>query len=724
MKPYINIIKIVVCIWSVSPGTSILAGSAIDLAKLPLGFCQFNDPNMAHDSFNQSQLNSRRKEFATKPASEKNSYFATGSVVMKGFPYMFQSGFDGLGWTGHLRKSALPANSNNGIAISKQFLWDAGEILTHRTQPLKRTIATFDPVTKTTGLFKFVNLPADVQNNFNKSPNSDESDDLGSLRVDYLYGDRQMEKSAKQSTVPRFKRRASILGDIINSSPVYEGGAEQNKIESGYQSFIEKIKNRSSAIYVGANDGMLHAFSADTGVELFSYIPGPLISKLPKTTYPSWRRDTLMDGKIRVSEAKISGEWKTVLAAGMGSGAKGIFALDVTRPDSFMEGRRAFFEFTEKDDSDMGYVLSAPLVVKINDGKNSTDGDAFHYFVAVPSGYNSSNTTGDNFLFLISLEKSPNSPWILNNNYYKLKTAAGNGSFNNALSSPGLALDMQERVSYAYAGDLQGNVWRFDFSKGGNLSEIRPVSIFTAVDSNNNPQPITGEPVISYAPGGGYLIHFGTGKYVENADTEPTNFKPNSFYTIRDTKSANKSDYLINGRNDLASRQLSNTATEQNGDTITGDDFIFGDGTNKTKKGWYLDFKNASATGERSISAGLITYGNVYFNTLIPPKECDESIASKSYQLNQLTGKVANAETTTGKKTSGANFGTPFLMPGKFALVAPDVFGRRNNIQYYTILNFAGSKEADLFPLYEPGQATLQAGRLSWREIQNWQDFK
>jgi type IV pilus assembly protein PilY1 len=720
MKPCLT--KTIFFIFSICFTTSIFPASELDLATLPLDFCQFNGQSLVPKSFRQKQPNA--KKITTTTPAESNSYVAQGNVVMNGYPYIFQSGFDSVGWTGHLKKFALTVNPDNDIRTSKQFLWDAGEILTHSTPPLKRTIATFDANIKTTVLFKFANLPVEAQNNFNKSPNSDESDDLGSLRVDYIYGDRQMEHIGNQSVMPVFRRRAGLLGDIINSSPVFEGGAEQNKIESNYQTFVKQIKGRSNAIYVGANDGMLHAFSADTGFELFSYIPGPLLNKLPRFTAPSWQHNTLMDGKIRVGEAKISGEWKTVLAAGMGGGAKGIFALDVTRPDSFMEGRRAFFEFTEKDDSDIGYILTVPHIVKINDGKISAGNDAFHYFVAVPSGYNSANTTGDNFLFLISLEKAPNAPWILNNNYYKIKTSTGNNAAANALSSPGLALDIQGRVIYAYAGDLQGNIWRFDFSKGGNPGAIKPLSIFTAIDSKNNPQPITGEPVISYAPGGGYLIHFGTGKYVDHADTERANFKTNSYYTIRDTKSADIGNYLISGRSKLAGRLFSDTLPDQNGGKINGDDFIFGDGTDNTKKGWYLDFNNGSSTGERSISTGLIAYGSVYFNTLIPPNSCNERAASKSYQLDLLTGKTAGSETTTGKVTPNTNFGTPFLIPGKLTFAAPDAFGRRTNMQYYTILNFGSSKAAGVSPFYESDKATLKAGRLSWREIQNWQDFK
>lgn len=697
---------------------SILAAPEVNLAKVPLNFCQANVGQNLFDHLTVSQ------------STMDNSEIAISSNLMNEYPYMFQAGFHGSMWSGHLKKFAVTVNKNGGINISKQAEWDAGEILTQSPSSLKRTIVTFNPITKATISFEFDNLPIELQNVFNHSPNPNEMDNLGVHRVNYLYGDRQMEKSVNQSDVPIFRPRESILGDIVNSSPVYKGAPPENKTESNYQSFFNQFKNRKGVVYVGANDGMLHAFSADSGVELFSYIPSPLLSKLPKLTYPSYQHESFMDGKIQVNEAMVSGSWKTVLAAGMGGGAKGVFALDVTKPDAFMESSRVLFEFTEKDDADIGYILTPPHIVKIQDGKNTNSLDNIRYFVIVPGGYNSSNPNGDNFLFLISLDKAPNIPWILNSNYYKLKTNNGSLSVANALSSPGLVLDIQGAISYAYSGDLQGNIWRFDFSKGGNLNAIEPVTIFRALDSNNNPQPITAEPVISYAPGGGYLIQFGTGKYVEYSDIGPANFRSNSFYAIRDTKAIEKNKYFISGRDELASRTLSSVTVDgKSGYKITGDDFMFGDDQiTKHKKGWYVDFMNSQKTGERSISAGTIAYGNIYFNTITPSTSCNIPNTSNSYVLNTLTGKTVTLEPLTGKKSHNAELGTPLLILTKISLSDQDSFGRRTHAQYYSILNFNSADEPEPSAPLVSGKAEfkveLKAGRLSWREIQNWQDLK
>ena len=67
--------------------------------------------------------------------------------------------------------------------------------------------------------------------------------------------------------VSGLRTRSSPLGDIVNSSPVYAA--------------------REQTIYVGANDGMLHAFNANDGVERFAYVPGGInLSDLSTLSLP------------------------------------------------------------------------------------------------------------------------------------------------------------------------------------------------------------------------------------------------------------------------------------------------------------------------------------------------------------------------------------------------------------------------------------------------------
>jgi type IV pilus assembly protein PilY1 len=86
-----------------------------------------------------------------------------------------------------------------------------------------------------------------------------------------------------------YRPRDSALGDIVNSTPVFVGKPTFKYTENGYQSFVAAKISRPGAIYVGANDGMLHAFDRD-GNELWAYVPSmvlPNLYKLADTAYPA-----------------------------------------------------------------------------------------------------------------------------------------------------------------------------------------------------------------------------------------------------------------------------------------------------------------------------------------------------------------------------------------------------------------------------------------------------
>jgi len=663
-----------------------------------------------------------------------NSSAAISSTQLTDTPFLFQTGFNKSAGSGNLKKIGVHHDADGNLVISKEIQWDASSLLSTKQPPANRTIVTYNPSIKRTVAFELKQLPADIQAIFNTSPSTKKKDDLGAARISYLRGERVMESKNTDPAIPQFRKRDNVLGDIIHSAPVYVGAPAKNVIGANYSSFYEQQKNRPGTVFVGANDGMLHAFSADSGAELFAYIPRSLLTKLPLLTDSSFQHQPMMDGNLQVSEAQVSGEWKTVLAAGMGYGAKGVFALDVTAPDKFLAGKRALLEFTEKDDADMGYLTSSPSIAKIRIGKNKNGSTNYTYFVVVTSGDNSRNTdianNGEQFLFLLSLDKDPAAPWFKNSNYYKLSANSNNASTNNALSSPGLVLNRQGAVIYAYSGDLQGNMWRFDFT-GDKPDSISSKIIFTAKDRNNNPQAITVQPVVSFAPGGGYLVLFGTGK---NTDSEIEHLKENSFYALHDTTEERKEDYFIIDRSKLAARELvARTINGKFGLQVIGNQFSYGQ-SQADKKGWYMDYqrdsqKNSKSDhsdnnecGERSIFKGELAFGTIFFNTIIPSgRLCNEDGTSISYAVNATTGKSDNTS-FTGLTSQVGMLGTPLLITGKPSLGERDSTGRRFNTQHYFVLNIGSGGVNGSSEVIDSGKATLKAGRLSWREISNWQD--
>jgi type IV pilus assembly protein PilY1 len=645
--------------------------------------------------------------------------------------FVFQPGVDSSNWCGNLRKFALSLDKDGALTIEKSPIWDAGEILTGKGEaPAKPKPA--DRKIYTSGIVKGKFLSpiefkwdkgaltgkgalTDAQKTLlNASPIDGTDDGRGADRVQYLRGDRSFELGKKDGI---FRVRGSVLGDIINSNPVYVGPPSLTVQGDGYQKFQEKNKGRTKAVYVGANDGMLHAFSAESGEELFSYVPNILVGGLNQLTTPDYVHRPYVDGMLSVAEARVGADWKTVLVAGMGGGVQGLFALDVTNPSNFGSGSGAIFEFTDADDPDMGNVVSAPAIAKFRTKIDKNGVPEYKYFVVVASGLNSYKDDGFSrfnpkavgALFLLSLDKAPGAKWKEGTNYYKIPTPNTDDTLQNGLSAPALVVGANGVVRYAYAGDLQGNLWRLDFTGTEPWSKVLPEAalLFTAKDKKAGRQPITTQPKVVFAPGGGYVVLFGTGKFLENTDAAPGYFKAQSFYAIRDTAN---SEYKVSGRSELIERVLEK---QDNGASlrVTGDAFSY-----DSSKGWYFDFLDSATTGERSVTNGLVTNGRLFFNTLIPGTDPCARGGGRTYVLDTLTGLTSSGVITGFLSTVGM-----LSSPVVFAISAEvgdrNAIGRRKVTKKNSVFNFGTDGAA-------PAESSniVPAGRFSWREILNWQD--
>lgn len=649
---------------------------------------------------------------------------------------IFQAGFDPSSWAGSLKRIRLPEAGNLTAGAQSQE-WDAGMTLTGVKDinglrgfspnpiPESRRIYTGrQGADKSFSTVEFLwgQLSDSQRSALNISPVTKKNDGLGEKRVAYLRGDRTLELGRPAGI---FRERIRVLGDIVNSKPVYYGDPSLRVQGEGYRGFYEQYRNRIKAIYVGANDGMLHAFSADDGRELFAYIPNVLVPDLTLLTSPLYQHKPYVDGGIDVSEALVGGKWRTVLAAGMGGGAQGVFALDVTQPSSFGSGVGALFEFTDADDPDMGNLMGTPLIAKFRIRKKGE----YKYFIVVPSGLNNYredgkghfNKDGASALFLLSLDKPPSEPWKLGSNYYKFRAPSKDPVLPNGLATPDLVLDAAGAVRYAYAGDLQGNLWRFDFSgelpwKGALASDM---ALFVARDEQGVRQPIVMQPRVVFAPGGGYVILFGTGRYFDEVDSMPGGFRSQSFYGILDTA---ESKYRVAGRSELASRTL----TGKDSLDVAGAGFEYGtDGMEK--KGWYIDFLESATTGERAITVPQLADGILHFNTLIPAHSYCPEAGGRSYLLNPLTGLSA----FNGPNSHAAipwTTGMPMLRQTSVQIGGRNPIGRRAVRKTYSILDpLAGSEktgDSSGGGRHDTLEIMLPAGRLSWREIPNWQELK
>ncbi|MBC7498972.1 MAG: pilus assembly protein PilY [Herminiimonas sp.] len=657
----------------------------------------------------------------------------SSSVVTEGTQqYIYQGKFLSGSWAGDLRRYPVNVNATGGLIIGQADDRTPTKILKEPGWPAvagapavpPRRIMTLNaapnPPTSTVA-FEWANLTAGQKGLLNSV------DNLGEARLHYLRGSTNDEYGA-DNAAGHFRARpktaagvTNLLGDIIHSSPVFVGAPRSDVQGAGYQAFASARANRAKAVYVGANDGMLHAFSPELDREYFAYVPAMLFSGLSELTRPTYSHRAYVDGAIAVSEARVGANWRTVLAATMGRGTQGVIALDVTDPDNFSATNGALWEFSDADDADMGNSYGAPTIAKIL-RPGSSAAPVYDYYVVVASGVNNYAADGavgtapGGALFLLSLNKGAGVAWQRNVNYFKfpIPDNAINLAAPGGLSAPALVTGSDGAVRFAYAGDLQGNLWRFAFPTTQALSTVQPYKLFSARDAGGAAQSITAAPSVVFSPDGGYVVLFGTGKYMENTDLNTR--QRHSFYGIRDTLAAN---FRVAGRNELTARTLAGAA-DATQLTLTGGAFAYTESA--VSKGWYMDFNNAAATGERSVTAPQLGFGQVFFNTLIPAS-CPAVSGGRTYAVNSLTGLAGASGGATGTLSTVGILGTPLALatrPSSQAASTPNAVGRKTVRQTYAIASFGSRGAAPA----ANRQADLSAGRLSWREIFNYKGLQ
>ena len=379
--------------------------------------------------------------------------------------------------------------------------------------------------------------------------------------VNYIRGDRRKEE--RNGGRLRDRDPNNVLGDIIDSSPFY-------------------VKD-TNTIYVGANDGMMHAFNASNGQELFAYIPSSLIGKLKYLSQQNYNHDYYVDGEIAVSSRAQTTGYNYLVAA-LGRGGKGLFALDVTDPTAFGSSS-LLWEYFNLSDPDLGFMLGKPIIAKMNDGSTS---------VIVGNGYNS--TSGKAVLYIFNLKSGST---------LKIDTGAAG---DNGMATPGVFdSDGNGTIDYIYAGDLKGNLWKFDVSSS-NTNQWKsafhagsdPDPLFTAKDPSGNPQPITApitvavDDVAGDTNYGKRFVFFGTGSYFRTSDPSDTQIQ--SWYGLIDENAT------ISGRSSLMARSVQTEGTVNGYPVRTFAEATAGDMAGK--KGWYIDLKTAGgvAQGERIVT--------------------------------------------------------------------------------------------------------------------------
>ena len=617
------------------------------------------------------------------------------------------AGYNPKGWIGTLR-SCSPTQTDGQCEASptweaSQWLKTAAPHPTYITGPAllpstRKIFTSWRDASFTSMPFQWANL-----NPAQKTALDPVADGYGLNRVNYLRGDRSNETSLFR------KREDTLLGDIVNSGVTYLSGpgpAYSGVNFPGHATYRATTKTRKPVAYVGANDGMLHAFSGSDGKELFGYVPGSVYSTLPNLAKLAFEHKYFVDSTPMVGDIqKFDNNWASVLVGGLGAGGKGYYALNITNQSDFATATEAtlsalpMWEFTAAQDADLGFSFNEPSVnpitgaylqiAKVADASTATG----TWRILVGNGYGS--TAGKAALFMLDANTGNVSEKLV-----------ANGGPNNGLSAPTpVDTDFDGLIDTIYAGDTLGNLHKFQFSKpdGANFVLAKSGDVAGAwrylgkVFATG--QPITTAPSVAPAcDGAGWNVTFGTGKLNEDADY--SDVASRGYYAVVDKKVS--SDLQVSAT-DIVTIPLvtstSGSSTVRNWATpnLAG------------KSGWKMNF----TAGERVLtnSTQPPDTGTVVFGITKPTGNiCTPGDTGFLMAVNLCTGKTGNI-VVDGVEVGGLAIATTGVVK-----ISPSRIDTTGKI--VTVCNQPACKPA-LPGGSSPYQTSKSApkGRYSWREI-------
>ena len=689
------------------------------------------------------------------------SAVAANSTTLNAGSALFQALFTSDSWDGDLRKLLVSdGNASSGVCLNVARgsvcptpAWKATDRLANQNYSTGRTIISYNKTSKTGITFSFpssyegitggtpvtgamsksqieallVNAPFSTSTTTLSEITANQT--FGNDIVDFLRGD-----NSNEGTGQNFRNRQSKLGDIINSAPAFVGAPRfrySDSIESApYSTFVKNNKTRQQMIYVGANDGMLHGFDVATGDEKLAFVPSSIYSSLKDLASPSYNHSYLVDGSPVVGDAFFSGDstWRSVLVGGLNGGGRGIYALDVTDPTKFKETEAdnlVLWEFTDADSSNLGYTFGNPDIVKMNNGQ---------WAAIFGNGYNNTGA-GQAVIFIVDIETGTLIKEITTGD---LAGTVSVSNPNGISTVTPVDADGDSIVDYIYGGDLLGNMWKFDVSdslvskwdvayNSGGATKT-PLPIFTAVSPSGQPQPITTRPTVTKHPDGsldGFMVYFGTGKYLETTDSLSTGQETQTFYGVWDKNQSSLT--AISKTTDLLQQTI--TSEEVVGSfevRITSDSVI--DWTSHL--GWYIDLINTEVTspvqtnkGERQVTNPIVRNGRIIFTTLVPSQStCAFGGSSWLMELDAESGSRLpvppfdlNNDGIIDDQDAFLATNNDKIPPGgvKFdgIITMPRILGG-GDIDYK---NFGNTSSQNVTTLGEGAGENL--GRASWRQI-------
>ena len=604
---------------------------------------------MFHVDGPESVLNAIQKiqDDMTSPRDGSDAQVQVSGQYLSGTSKKFKPTYSTTPWSGNL----WAYNFNSDGSVAPEPAWNAADRLGLK-QPNDRNIFTLSGSVGT-------RFSKDV---LTRTDPTQTDTDLQNL-ANYVRGDRSLEGRG-------YRTRGSALGDIVNSSPILVGssldsqydlysGAQTVPLEgkSSYLTFLAAKKARTERVFVGANDGMLHAFNANTGDEDFAYIPSTLLDKFSNFASPTYAHRYFVDGQLSELDAYgvVPGDatkrWRNLVVGNTGAGGKTVFAINVptgagaaapAETDIRWEISQAVNGFSE-----LGYTLGKLEAGLMRNGQ---------YAVLINNGY--ASASGKASLFVVNA--------LTGALIRHIETDVGANSVadKNGLGAVRVIRNAAREIVAAYAGDLKGNMWKFDLSDSDSTKWNLAFSkkpLFQASSA------ITAAPGLITHPLSGFMVIFGTGKMFEAADPRLAGGR-GVIYGIWDKDPVGVS--ALTSSNNLTN---SNSLVEQ---TLTATNVNQPDGSVKTfytvsknkvdyanNRGWFAKLAN----DERVIYDPQAALGRIYVESVMKSAATGTITCNASgfdlngYFLDPFTGSYNPARPTLDTSGDGVINGSDSL---------------------------------------------------------------
>ena len=632
--------------------------------------------------------------------------------------------YDPSDWTGDLTAYELLTSSTGALTIASAANWDASCVLTGvasgstcPTTGQSGAIAAEAPASRvmltwngSAGIpLEWTNLTAAEQNALDAGGTTT----VGQDRLEYLRGDRSNEMTPSGTGL--FRDRDSVLGDIVDSSPAWVGPPSkmiysayefpttwqddlyptatmpENSGQS-YSQYVSAEATRLNVVYVGANDGLLHGFSAgsydstgtvynsttNTGEEILAFMPQTVIDDIHNSSNanldysnPQYGHNFYVDATPGVGDLYYNGAWHTWLVSGLGAGGAEIFALDVTNPANFTESNAANLVMGDWTPStltctnvsscgnNLGNTYGTPVIRRLHNGD---------WGIIFGNGLGSAS--GDAGIYVMTVDPSTAAVTT-----YYLSTGQAGKNDGIAYVSP-VAMAGDHITDYVYAGDVNGNVWRFDLTSNNPSNwAVTPGPIFTTPSG----QPITSmvQPAFVTNPSSGaiqVMLYFGTGEEFPITNSSAPSFASGtqSFYGVWDWNMGTWNAHSLTQFASLSSTQMASltgtsastlsvsnlvqqtvTTDSSNNRNIGTTNPICWAGTQTctgtdNQFGWYINLPGTNAeynqtTYEQVVFNPQIISTAVVFNSTLPgidsPLACNTGAAQGwTYAIDARTG--------------------------------------------------------------------------------------